>query len=125
MGPDGTAHGSPLAGAVSTEAAPKVTARLGRDLTELPLPPQPLGFGRPVGLEMTSCSPLIQGGLPGDLPEDDAHQPLPWDGRPACSREKKRKSKTKHGGAPLSIPKLQARGRSFLAWEATAASFGL
>lgn len=41
MGPDGTAHGFPLAGAVSAEAAPKVTARLGRDLTELPLPPSP------------------------------------------------------------------------------------
>lgn len=32
------AHVSVLAGAVSTEAAPKVTARLGRDHPELPLP---------------------------------------------------------------------------------------
>lgn len=39
MGPDGIAHGSPLAGAVSTEAAPKVTASLGRDFADLPLPP--------------------------------------------------------------------------------------
>lgn len=38
---------------------------------------------------------------------------------------KKRKSKQKHSGAPPPIPKLQAQGWPFLAWEATAASFGL
>lgn len=80
MGPDGTTHGSPPAEAVPTEAAPKVTARLGRDLTELPFPLQLLGFERLVGLQMTSCSPPVWGGLPGDLPEDNAHQSLPWGG---------------------------------------------
>lgn len=77
VGPDGTAHGFPLARDMSTEAAPKVTARLGRGFTELLLPPQLLGFGRLVDLQTTSCSPPIKGGLPGDLPEDSAHQPLP------------------------------------------------
>lgn len=93
VGPDGIAHGSPLSGAVSTEAAPKVTARLGRDLAELPLPPQLLGFGRPVGLQTTSCSPPSWGELPGDLPEDSAYQPLPWHEQTACSKKNKEKAK--------------------------------
>lgn len=38
---------------------------------------------------------------------------------------KKIKIKTKHSGVPPPIPKLQARGWSFLAWEATAELFGL
>lgn len=93
VGPDGIAHGSPLAWAVSTEAAPKVTACLGRDLADLPLPPHLLGFGRPVGFQTTSCSPLNWGELPGDLPEDSFYQPLPWHERLACSRRNKEKSK--------------------------------
>lgn len=95
VGPDGTAHGSPLARDMSTEAAPKVTARLGRSFTELLLPLQLLGFGRLVDLQTTSCSPLVRGGLPGDLPEDSAHQPLPWDGWPACFGQKKNQKQNK------------------------------
>lgn len=93
VGPDGAAHGSPLASAVSTEAAPKVKARLGRDLAELPLPPHLLAFGRPVGLQTTSCSPPSWRELPGDLPEDSAYQPLPWHERLACFRKNKEKAK--------------------------------
>lgn len=114
MGPDGIAHGSPLARAMATEAAPKVTASLGRDLADLPLPPQLLGFGRPVGLQVTSCSPPSWGELPGDLPEDSAYQPLPWHERLACSRKNKEKAKQTTVVAPPPIPKLQAGDQSFL-----------